>query len=84
MVVHDLSLKLQVFQRHRRKQHKQMNVCLIFLFGKHRDPQSINTKPSCPEYQSALLCTLSRFSGTTFVETAVFFKWAPHCHHFEV
>ena len=37
-----------MFQRHRGKHHKQIHLCLFFLDGKHREPQSINAKLFLP------------------------------------
>ena len=37
-----------MFQRHRGKHHKEIHLCLFFLDGKHREPQSINAKLFLP------------------------------------
>ena len=63
-----------MFQRHRGKHHKQIHLCLFFLDGKHREPQSINAKLFLPIIPIGIVAYALTLCGTTFVETAVYIQ----------
>lgn len=70
-------LKFNVFQRDRRKQHKQPIFMLSCWTSVNFNQSTIHHH--YPQYQAALSRALLSFSGTSFVEAAVYKFGGKHC-----